>query len=223
METRAVLIFSGGMDSATLLYDLMNQGIRPICIGFNYGQRHGKELEAAKHLCSMIGIEYKIISLADVVPLLKGSSQTDPSVPVPEGHYAQENMKLTVVPNRNMIMLSIAIAAAIGEKIPVVYYGAHAGDHDIYPDCRQSFVDAMKAAAALCDWTPVTIEAPYLNMTKGDICKKGMLLSVPYESTWTCYVGGERPCGKCGSCTERLEAFDFAGATDPLIYATEVK
>lgn len=171
----------------------------------------------------MIGIEYKIISLADVVPLLKGSSQTDPSVPVPEGHYAQENMKLTVVPNRNMIMLSIAIAAAIGEKIPVVYYGAHAGDHDIYPDCRQSFVDAMKAAAALCDWTPVTIEAPYLNMTKGDICKKGMLLSVPYESTWTCYVGGERPCGKCGSCTERLEAFDFAGATDPLIYATEVK
>lgn len=214
----AVLILSGGMDSATLLWDLKRQGITPVCLSFNYGQRHKKELICAAELATAAGADWELADLTALAPFLKGSSQTDASVPVPEGKYDEPSMKLTVVPNRNMIMLSVAIAFAIGAGLDRVYYGAHAGDHAIYPDCRPEFVTAMKQAAALCDWKKVTIEAPYLDRTKGDICKLGLLLTVPFQSTWTCYKGGELACGKCGSCSERLEAFAEARAIDPLAY-----
>jgi 7-cyano-7-deazaguanine synthase len=126
-------------------------------------------------------------------------------------------MKLTVVPNRNMFMLAAAAAVAIARKADRLAYGAHAGDHTIYPDCRPAFVEAMRTAFGLCDWHELDLLAPYIAWTKGEICKRGTELGVPYEATWTCYVGGDHPCGQCGSCTERAEAFAFAGVVDPLI------
>ena len=149
--------------------------------------------------------------------MLKGSSQTDPNVAVPFGNYDEPNMKLTVVPNRNMFLLSCAGAVAVSRKADRLAYGAHAGDHTIYPDCRPEFVHAMQSAFKLCDWHSLDLYAPYLHMTKGDIAARGKQLGVRYDLTWTCYTGGETPCGKCGSCTERAEAFEFACLPDPLV------
>lgn len=219
---KTVLILSGGMDSATLLYKLLHDNIRPICVSFNYGQRHKKELICASELAKLNGLEWELINLEGLGPILKGSSQTDLSVPVPTGRYDAENMKLTVVPNRNMIMLSVAMGLAIANGIETVHYGAHAGDHTIYPDCRPKFVEALNKAAALCDWKKVQVIAPYLGRSKSDICKDGVALGVPYDLTWTCYAGTEKPCGKCGSCSERLEAFALADAKDPLVYEDSV-
>ncbi len=214
---KIVLILSGGMDSGTLLFDLMEQGYEIHALTINYGQRHGKEIECAKKLAEICGVEHTVIDFSSLAPqLFKGSSQTDPTVAVPEGHYADDNMKLTVVPNRNMILLSLAIAHAISNKATKVFYGAHAGDHTIYPDCRPEFIKAMQEAAALCDWTQVDILAPYSVLTKVGILKRGMELGVPYGETWTCYVGDAVPCGKCGSCQERAEAFKENGLIDPL-------
>lgn len=215
---KAILIFSGGMDSATLLFSLLHQGHEVKCLGIDYGQRHRKEIEAAMLICGVQKIPYTLVDLSAIRPLLKGSSQTDDTVEVPEGHYAEENMKKTVVPNRNMIMLSVAAAYAISEKADAVVYGAHSGDHAIYPDCRPEFVKAMTQAMELADWHTVTLVAPFSAMTKGEIAKLGLSLKVPYELTWTCYAGREKHCGKCGSCSERLEAFEFAGAADPVAY-----
>lgn len=216
---KTVLILSGGMDSATLLYDLLAGGDAVEAIGVNYKQRHGKELACAADLCRDLGVRFDVLDLSSLSGFLTGSSQSDPTVPVPFGKYDEPNMKLTVVPNRNMFMLAAAGAVAIARKADRLAYGAHAGDHTIYPDCRPEFVDAMGRALGLCDWHTLGLHAPYLHMTKGDICKRGVELRVPYEKTWTCYVGGERPCGKCGSCTERAEAFEFAGIPDPLLAA----
>ena len=123
---------------------------------------------------------------------------------MPEGHYADENMKQTVVPNRNMVMLSLATSYAIGLDADTLLYGAHSGDHDIYPDCRAEFVEQLKKAIDLCDWKPIKLEAPYLNIDKGDIVIRGKELGVDYGLTWTCYKGKDKACGKCGSCVERL-------------------
>jgi 7-cyano-7-deazaguanine synthase len=216
---KTVLILSGGMDSATLLYDLLAHGDSVEAIGVNYKQRHGKELACAADLCNTLGVRFDVLDLSSLSGFLTGSSQSDPNVPVPFGKYDEPSMKLTVVPNRNMFMLAAAGGIAIARKADRLAYGAHAGDHTIYPDCRPDFVDAMGRAFSLCDWHTLGLHAPYLDMTKGDICKRGVELSVPYEKTWTCYVGGDRPCGKCGSCTERAEAFEFAGVPDPLLAA----
>jgi len=216
---KTVLILSGGMDSATLLYDLIAHGDSVEAIGVNYKQRHGKELACAADLCSGLGVRFDVLDLSSLSGFLTGSSQSDPSVPVPFGKYDEPSMKLTVVPNRNMFMLAAAGAIAIARKADRLAYGAHAGDHTIYPDCRPEFVDAMGKAFGLCDWHPLGLHAPYIDITKGDICKRGVALGVPYEKTWTCYVGSDRPCGKCGSCTERAEAFGFAGVSDPLLAA----
>jgi 7-cyano-7-deazaguanine synthase len=214
---KTVLILSGGMDSATLLYDLVAHGDSVEAIGVNYKQRHGKELTYAADLCNGLGVRFDVLDLSSLSGFLTGSSQSDPDVPVPFGKYDEPSMKLTVVPNRNMFMLAAAGAVAIARKADRLAYGAHAGDHTIYPDCRPEFVDAMSKAFDLCDWHTLGLHAPYLDMTKGDICKRGVELGVPYEKTWTCYVGGDRPCGQCGSCTERAEAFEFAGIPDPLL------
>lgn len=216
---KTVLILSGGMDSATLLYDLIAHGDSVEAIGVNYKQRHGKELTYAETLCRGLGVRFDVLDLSSLSGFLTGSSQSDPNVPVPFGKYDEPSMKLTVVPNRNMFMLAAAGAVAIARKADRLAYGAHAGDHTIYPDCRPEFVEAMSKALGLCDWHTLSLHAPYIDMTKGDICKRGVELRVPYEKTWTCYVGGDRPCGKCGSCTERAEAFEFAGVPDPLLAA----
>ena len=215
---KTILIYSGGLDSTTLLYQLKAQGRDVKALSINYGQRHSKELDFAKRNCDALGVEHRTVDLYSLKPLLGGSSQTDASVAVPEGHYAAENMKLTVVPNRNMLMLSVAAAWAIAEKADTIAYAAHSGDHAIYPDCREEFVDALNKALGLADWHTVQIERPFINISKSDIVKLGNDLKVPFADTWSCYKGGDKACGVCGTCYERREAFVEAGVTDPTPY-----
>lgn len=214
---RGVIILSGGMDSTTLLYDLIDQKYNVHAVTFDYGQKHKKEITYAKKTCEQLKIPQKIIN-ATVLSDLAPSSLTRSDWNVPEGNYADDNMKQTVVPNRNMVLSSLAAAYAIGIKATHLFYGAHAGDHTIYPDCRPVFVSAMTTAFHVCDWNDLTLSVPYLNWSKGGIVKRGLQLGVDYSHTWTCYKGGEKACGKCGSCDERLAAFREAGAVDPLEY-----
>jgi len=214
-----VVILSGGMDSTTLLYDVLRM-YKPkyvTAISFNYNQKHKKELNCAAQSCKKLGIKHMIIPL-DVLNNIAPSALTRDEVDVPEGHYADENMKQTVVPNRNMVMLSLASAYAMSIKAKRIFYGAHSGDHDIYPDCRKEFVNALREAIKLADWNDVELCAPYIDMDKGDIVNLGKSLDVDYSLTWTCYKGKDKACGKCGSCVERLEAFQKAGIPDPIQY-----
>lgn len=233
---KALVIFSGGMDSATLLWDLcVNEKISVVAVSFNYGQRHRVELDYAKRFIERIRTEllvqerpdteiaHHIIDLTSITPFLKGSALTDPSVEVPHGHYAAESMKATVVPNRNMIMLSVAAGIAISEKIEGLYYAAHAGDHDIYPDCRKEFADKLGEAIAMADWHRVELRRPFVTISKTDVCAMGGAIGVPYELTWSCYEGqGTFHCGQCGTCVERIEAFKDSGVTDPTKYAETI-
>jgi len=212
---KAVLILSGGLDSTTLLYDLLNQGYDVSALTFDYHQKHKREILCAKATCAKLRVPQKIVDIS-VLGELAPSSLTRREWDVPEGHYAEESMKQTVVPNRNMVFLSLAASYAIGIGAQELCYAAHAGDHAIYPDCRPVFVSAMETALHLCDWKDLMLRVPYVRMSKGDIVKKGLALGVDYANTWSCYNGGERPCGKCGACTERREAFLEAGARDPL-------
>jgi len=214
---KAVVILSGGMDSTTLLYEAEKKYNKVYALSFNYNQKHKKELEQAIKSCKKLNIEHKIMDLS-VLNELAPSSLTRDDWEVPEGHYADDNMKETVVPNRNMVMLSLATSYAIGLGANKLLYGAHSGDHDIYPDCRLEFVEQLKRTIDLCDWNPVKLEAPYLEIDKGDIVIIGKELGVDYGLTWTCYKGKELACGKCGSCVERLEAFEKANIKDPVLY-----
>ena len=216
-KEKAVVILSGGLDSTTLLYVVINQGFDVRALSFDYNQKHKKELWCAMKTCTNLGIEHKVLELA-ILNEIAPSALTRADWQMPEGHYAAENMKQTIVPNRNMIMISLAAAYAIGVGAQHLFYGAHAGDHDIYPDCRKEFVIAMQEVLKLCDWKQVQLHAPYLDIDKGDIVKKGLALSVPYQDTWTCYQGLEEACGRCGSCQERLEAFAKNHTTDPIVY-----
>jgi len=214
---RTVLIYSGGLDSTVLLYHLRAEGHEVRGLGIDYGQRHRRELEAAAAICRQLGIEYRIADLSTLRPLLGGSALTD-DLAVPEGHYTDETMKQTVVPNRNMIMLAVAIGWAVSLRYDAVAYAAHAGDHTVYPDCRPEFAEAMDRAAALCDWHRVRILRPFIDKTKADLVRLGASLGVPFERTWSCYRGGEYHCGRCGTCVERREAFALAGVADPTKY-----
>ena len=211
---KAMVVLSGGMDSSTLLA-YVSTFREAHAITIDYGQRHAKEIRSAENVSALMAKSWKRRSVELDVP---GSALTDEEVAVPHGHYEDKNMKLTVVPNRNAVLLSVAVAHAIPIGCVEVYYGAHSGDHAIYPDCRPGFVQAYQELVRLSDWQPPRVEAPFLNMNKADILRLGRALSVPYELTWTCYEGGELSCGKCGACTERLEAFAEAGLTDPPEY-----
>lgn len=215
---KVVVVYSGGLDSTTLLYMHRNQGDEVIPLGVNYGQRHGRELDAATRICARLGLPYHLVDLTALRPFLAGSSQTDKAVDVPEGHYAAETMKATVVPNRNMILLSVAMGAALSMKAAAVSYGAHSGDHAIYPDCRPAFIKKIQELAGLVDWAPLEVEAPLQLFTKADIVKAGANLRVPFGTTWSCYKGGRVHCGVCGTCVERIEAFNLAGVQDPTEY-----
>ena len=216
---KAVVILSGGLDSTVLLYDLVAQGADIKALSFDYGQKHDKEVSFARDTCSRMGIPFTSVSLGEVGKLLQGSSSLlMESVPIPEGHYESDSMRSTVVPNRNMIMLSVAIGHCVAIGYDTVAYAAHGGDHAIYPDCRPEFVAAMGQAAGLCDWKRVAICAPYLSMRKADIVTRGIVLGVPFGDTWSCYKGGDMHCGKCGTCDERREAFATAGVLDPTRY-----
>jgi len=217
---KAVLIYSGGLDSTTLLYAMRHEGHELRCLGIDYGQRHRRELNAGKAICAPLGIEYRIADLSAIRPFLAGSALTD-DIEVPAGHYTDPSMRQTIVPNRNMIMLSVAIAWAVSLEYEAVAYAAHAGDHTIYPDCRPAFVDAMGLTAGLCDWRPIKLHCPFLEKSKADLVRIGSKLGVPFEKTWSCYQGGEVHCGKCGTCTERREAFQLAGVADPTVYSND--
>ncbi|PJC37506.1 7-cyano-7-deazaguanine synthase QueC [Candidatus Peregrinibacteria bacterium CG_4_9_14_0_2_um_filter_53_11] len=202
---KTLLIYSGGMDSTTLLYKLLADGDEVRCISFDYGQRHKKELEYARRICEELGVEHSIIDVRSLNELMQGSALTS-DIPVPEGHYEDENMKQTVVPNRNMIFISLAMAQAISLGFERVALAVHAGDHAIYPDCRPIFIQKMQAVAAIANYEKLDVFAPFLTMSKGEIAEVGRELGVPFEKTWTCYKGLAEPCGKCGSCVERGEA-----------------
>lgn len=217
MKTLAVV--SGGMDSITMLHDLHAQGHELSVVSFNYGQRHVKELEVAKANAEALGLEHKIVDMSFLSQLLDKSALTG-DTDVPEGHYADENMKQTVVPNRNMIMASLAIGMAVNNGQEAVALGVHSGDHAIYPDCRPEFIEKLDAVARIANYEPVQILAPYLDMDKTSIIQRGLEVGVDYSKTWTCYKGGQIACGACGSCQERLEAFENNGIADPLEYAT---
>ena len=217
-DHKVVVIYSGGMDSFTLVNDMMRTHKKEDihALSFHYGQRHVKELACASQVCARLGITHKIVPVPSL--LFEGSALTS-DIPVPEGHYEDENMKQTYVPNRNMVMLSIAIAYAVSIGSKDVVYGAHSGDHAIYPDCRPDFLQAMNFASQKANYEPVRINAPYMYLNKADIVTIGLrLLGLNYADSWTCYNGLDKACGKCGSCQERLEAFAINNETDPLEY-----
>jgi 7-cyano-7-deazaguanine synthase len=216
-KKKAVLIYSGGMDSTVLLYQLVQQ-YEVYAISINYGQRHAKELARAAMFCDILNVPHKVVDLTCLQEVLGGSCLTDPAIEVPEGHYAEESMKATVVPNRNMIMLSVAAGYAMSLKADFLAYAAHAGDHHIYPDCRPEFAQSMQHAIGLADFHKVRFLRPFIALTKTDIAKRGYLLSVPFEQTWSCYKGLEKHCGKCGTCVERQEALRDAGLMDKTEY-----
>ncbi len=212
----SVIIVSGGLDSITLLYDKAET--IALAVSFDYGQNHGaKELPFAAHHCRKLGIPHITIPLSFMHRYFK-SSLLDGAEAIPEGHYAEENMKSTVVPFRNGIMLAIATGIAESHGLKRVYIANHGGDHTIYPDCRPDFIQAIDGAATAGTFVNVRIEAPYTNITKADIVCRGTALGVDYSKTWSCYKGSDVHCGKCGTCVERKEAFLEAGVKDPTEY-----
>lgn len=212
----SVIILSGGLDSVTLLYDRHDD--IALAVSFNYGQNHAsKEIPFAKYHAEKLGIEFLEIDLQFMSKYFKSSLLSGADA-IPEGNYDEENMKSTVVPFRNGIMLSIATGIAESRGLKRVYIANHAGDHTIYPDCRPEFIIAMNQATMAGTWENITIAAPYTTITKADIVKRGTELGVDYSKTWSCYKGGDKHCGKCGTCRERKEAFKQAGVKDPTVY-----
>jgi 7-cyano-7-deazaguanine synthase len=217
MTEKAVVIYSGGMDSFTVLNKAVFEGLEVYALTFDYGQKHVKEVDFARNVCSAMGITHKIIDITAINELISGSSLTS-NIEVPEGHYADENMKSTVVPNRNMILLSLAVGYATSIKASKVYFGAHGGDHHVYPDCRPDFVKKINDVCAVANYDFVEVVTPYLTSNKTEILRDGLKMNLDYSLTWTCYNGREKACGRCGSCVERLEAFEENQAKDPLAY-----
>lgn len=217
MTEKVVVIYSGGMDSFTVLNRALKDGKEVFALSFDYGQKHVKELTYAADVCKSLNVKHKIIDISAINELLAGSSLTD-DIDIPEGHYEADNMKSTVVPNRNMILLSLAVGYAVSVEASQVYYGAHSGDHAIYPDCRPEFVMKMNDVCQIANYEPVEIFSPYLHESKTDILTDGLKMGLDYSQTWTCYNGREKACGKCGACEERLEAFRDNKAVDPLPY-----
>ena len=214
---KCVLVYSGGMDSFTLLNDLVQQGYEVHAVSFNYGQRHTKELAYAMQACALMNVSHKVVDVSSINQLMQGSSLTS-DIDVPEGHYEEESMKATVVPNRNMIMMSMAMAYAVSIDAKSIAVGIHAGDHAIYPDCRPEFIYAMQRVAHIANYDHVHILAPYINLSKGQIAARGKELGVDYGLSWTCYNGRDKACGKCGACQERIEAMEYADINDPMEY-----
>ncbi|MCP4953978.1 MAG: 7-cyano-7-deazaguanine synthase QueC [Proteobacteria bacterium] len=212
-------IVSGGMDSIALLYQMQTEIIE--VVSFDYGQRHKKELVFAKWHCDALEKKHTVIDLSSITRSLTGSALTDDSVDVPEGHYAEDNMKQTVVPNRNAVMLASAFAIAAANGSRLVATAVHAGDHFVYPDCRPEFIEAFDEMqqCALGELWDVRLHAPFAHRTKADIAKIGKVNHVPFDKTWSCYKGGDIHCGRCGTCVERREAFALADVFDPTEYA----
>lgn len=212
----SVIIVSGGMDSITLLYDRRDE--IALAISFDYGSNHNaREIPYAEMHCKRLGIEHITIPL-DFMHKYFRSSLLEGADAIPEGHYADENMKSTVVPFRNGIMLAVAAGVAESRNLTKLLIANHGGDHTIYPDCRPKFISAMDSATNAGTYIGVRVVAPYTNITKGDIARIGKKLGIDYAETWSCYKGGEKHCGKCGTCVERKEALAYAGIEDTTEY-----
>jgi 7-cyano-7-deazaguanine synthase len=218
---RIVAVVSGGLDSSVMAHVLHDEGHDLHTISFDYGQRHRRELDCARALAGDLGVPWELVDLhaAGVTRLLGGSALTDDAVAVPEGHYADESMRATVVPNRNAMMLTVACALAGGMNAGAVAFAVHGGDHPIYPDCRPEFVRAFEEMERLAMDAPgFRVLAPFVAMTKADIVRLGAAHGVDFARTWSCYNGRAVHCGRCGTCCERREAFDIAGVPDPTEY-----
>lgn len=212
----SAIIVSGGMDSITMLYEYKDS--IALGISFDYGSNHNaKEIPLAEMHCKRLGIEHITINLEFMGKYFK-SSLLEGAEAIPEGHYADENMKSTVVPFRNGIMLAIATGLAESRNLTKVLMANHGGDHAIYPDCRPEFVEAIDKAAAAGTYVGVRIVTPYTSITKSDIARRGKALGIDYSETWSCYKGGDVHCGKCGTCVERIEALRDAGIEDTTMY-----
>ena len=213
---KAILIYSGGLDSTTLLYEYKDS--IALAVTFDYGSKHNaREIACAVENCRRLGIPHQVIPLEFIGKyfrsdlLLSGGD-------IPEGSYADDNMKSTVVPFRNGIMLAVAVGLAESNDLDTVLLANHSGDHSIYPDCRPEFVDAFDRAAEAGTYNGVRIVSPYCNITKRDIALRGRALGIDYSLTYSCYKGGEKHCGTCGTCTERRQALKEAGIDDPTEY-----
>jgi 7-cyano-7-deazaguanine synthase len=212
----SVIIYSGGLDSTTLLYEERERV--ELAVTFDYGSNHAaREIACARHHCAQLGIEHIVIELGFMSRYFQSSLLSGGDA-IPSGNYDEENMKSTVVPFRNGIMLSIACGLAESRGLKRVLIANHGGDHAIYPDCRPEFIEAMDAAMRAGTYVNVEIAAPYTNLSKADLVRRGAQLGIDYSHTYSCYRGGEKHCGTCGTCSERKEAFREAGIPDPTEY-----
>ncbi len=224
MSQKAVVMISGGVDSSTLCYKAVREGYNVRALTFIYGQRHEKEIHYAATICARLGLETRVVDLRSATGLFGSSALTDRNVEVPRvpptaGNY--ETLSATVVPNRNAVFLSLAVAYSQSIGCDIVFYGAHHSDRGVYPDCRQEFVSAFEKAERLATDNPkLSLIAPFVNMDKSQIIKLGSRLGVPFQDTWSCYVGLDVHCGTCSSCRERKRAFTEAGVIDPTEYET---
>ncbi|MBP1848922.1 7-cyano-7-deazaguanine synthase QueC [Rhizobium halophytocola] len=220
---KTLVVCSGGLDSVTLADKIAAEQELVGLVSFDYGQRHSKELAFAADCARRLGVPHEVIDITAIGASLGGSALTD-DIDVPDGHYAEETMKVTIVPNRNAIMLSIAFGMAAAKKADAVAVAVHGGDHFIYPDCRPGFINAFQAMQdeALDGYAAVRLMAPFVTLSKADIVTEGVRNKTPFEATWSCYKGGDVHCGRCGTCVERREAFHLAGVEDPTVYADPV-
>lgn len=223
---KVIALVSGGMDSVTMAYLLAAEKYEVTIFSVDYGQRHQKELVYASMAAKSLGVPHELVDLSHLLNLFRGSALTD-SFSVPDGHYTDEKMAITVVPNRNVVLFSLAFAFAVSHKAEVVATAVHSGDHTIYPDCRADFIETFSAMERLANkgyaHPDLRLYAPFVSMDKAQIVSLGNQLRVPFEQTWSCYKGDEFHCGTCGTCVERKEAFERAKILDPTIYKKEEK
>jgi 7-cyano-7-deazaguanine synthase len=225
VKRKTVVVFSGGLDSTTLLYHLIALGHEVKAISFDYGQRHRKELEAARDIASLLSIEHRIVNVSGLAEILGTNALTNNSIPVPHGAYSSETMRVTVVPNRNMIMSAIATGWAISLNFDSVAFGAHSGEYTPYPDCQPAFAAALNLATQACDRTRIEVLAPFISWSKLDVVRRGRILNVDFDLTWSCYEGGSEHCGKCSTCIDRILALTepTTDQISPVINSWDVK
>lgn len=215
---KACVLLSGGMDSVTVFHQALRDSEVAACLSFDYGAKHNaREIPFAKLHAGRAGVPHHVVSL-DFMDRLFASDLLRSGGEIPEGHYAEESMKKTVVPFRNGIMLSIAAGFAESIGADAVTIAAHSGDHAIYPDCREPFMRAMGEAMEQGTYAGIKLLRPFIDMDKAAIARRGAELGVDFAETWSCYKGGETHCGVCGTCVERREAFVLAGLQDPTVY-----
>lgn len=216
MKKNALVVFSGGLDSTTALYWAKQEYNQVAAVNFQYGSNHQeKECASAEKIAKQLDVPFYQIPMMFIRDFFKSELIGGE---IPEGHYQAENMKSTVVPFRNGIMLSVAAGLANSLGYEVIVLANHGGDHFVYPDCREEFIEAMNNAIQAGTDYEVEVVSPFCNMSKADIVEEGDKLGVDFSQTYSCYKGGEKHCGKCGTCIERKEAFIEAGVKDPTEY-----